>query len=574
MMPSFFIETKSLSKITCYSLLILVSLLLFLPGVANLPVIDRDEAHFAQASRQMVQTGQYFQIRFQDKTRFQKPPGINWLQAASVNLFSDGDASIIWPYRIPSFLGALLSVLLTFFFARRFVSETAALLAAGFLAIALLMVVEAHMSVIDTSLLSSVVLMQGALWIIYQRGIENKPVHWGWAIVFWLAMAYGLLLKGITPLVGILSVTALCVIERRVNWLRGLHIVWGPILFLSVSILWLMLLNAAENSNYLLQMIHKDLLPKLQGGHESHGQPPLFHLAILPLTFWPASLFLWQGGVYAVKNRQQPVVRFLLAWIIPTWVFFEIMPTKLPQYVLPTFPAIALLCALAVLNADKLLKPGKWLHLLQILWGILSIGLALALAALPLLLMNEITTASVLLFCTISMPSVVGVYFAWHGLYRRASLIVLLSALLSFPLIFYVVLPQLKPLWISRNVAQLINKQNLTYSNPLLVIGYSEPSLVFYLNTKHVIFVEGNDEVMLQNYPNSVLLIDQASFAKMIKNHPDSFVLGRTKGYNYNKGRWVELLLVGRTEKSSLNVLPSKDAAVAEMMYLITQTHL
>ena len=72
-------------------------MILFLPGVANLPVIDRDEAHFSQASRQMVQTGQYFQVRFQEKTRFQKPPGINWLQAASVNLFSDGQATQIWP---------------------------------------------------------------------------------------------------------------------------------------------------------------------------------------------------------------------------------------------------------------------------------------------------------------------------------------------------------------------------------------------------------------------------------------------------------------------------------------------
>ena len=70
-------------KLNNYLLLGLFSLLIFMPGIAKMPVIDRDEAHFAQASRQMLQTGNYFQIRFQRIPVLQKPPGINWLQAAS-----------------------------------------------------------------------------------------------------------------------------------------------------------------------------------------------------------------------------------------------------------------------------------------------------------------------------------------------------------------------------------------------------------------------------------------------------------------------------------------------------------
>ena len=261
---------------------------------------------------------------------------------------SNADANIIWPYRITSVFGALLSVVLTYFFARRFVGAPAAKLAAALLASSLLLVVESHMAVIDTSLLSSVVLMQGALWVIYQTGMENKRPHWGWALCFWLAMAYGLVLKGVTPLVGILSIFALCISERRVDWLRGLHLIGGLALFSTLSLLWIFLVNSAENSNYLLQMINKDLLPKLKGGHESHGKPPLFHLILLPRTFWPASLFLLPAGIYAVRHRHERVVKFLLAWLIPTWIFFELMPTKLPQYVLPTFPALALCCALAI----------------------------------------------------------------------------------------------------------------------------------------------------------------------------------------------------------------------------------
>lgn len=531
-----------MTRINPYLLLGLFSLLLFLPGISNLPVVERDEAHFSQATRQMIQTGEYFQIRFQDKTRFQKPPGINWLQAVFVQLFSDGERSSIWPYRIPSVIGALLSVWFAFFFSRRFVNERTALLASTFLASSLLLVVETHMAVIDASLLSSVVLMQGALWIIYSKGLNHKAVHWGWALIFWMAMAYGFVLKGVTPLVGVLSVATLCLLERRLDWLRELRIFCGLLLFLILSLAWLFLVNAAEHSNYLLQMVHKDLLPKLQGGHESHGKPPLFHLAILPLTFWPASLFLWQGVVYAYKQRQQKIVRFLIAWILPTWIFFEIMPTKLPQYVLPTFPAIALLLALAIEQRSE--KPGKWLHTLQFLWGLLTIGLAAGLLILPYLLLGYFTTSAIALFIGVGGLGVVCVRFAWKGAYSKASFFVLLTALITFPLTFSMLLPQLKPLWISYNVAQLINRDNISEENPLLVVGFSEPGLVFYLNTKHVLFTDGETALAnMKRNKNSVLLISEHDMVPIAEQMPFT-ILGYVNGYNYSKGKWIKLILI------------------------------
>ena len=98
----------SLKTLNAYLLLTLLCLALYLPGIFTVPVVDRDEAHFAQATKQMLETGNYFQIRFQDKTRFQKPPGINWLQALSVKVFSSTESTAIWPYRIPSVLGGYL----------------------------------------------------------------------------------------------------------------------------------------------------------------------------------------------------------------------------------------------------------------------------------------------------------------------------------------------------------------------------------------------------------------------------------------------------------------------------------
>lgn len=552
-----------LSKIRPYLWLGLLSLLVGLPGLAHLPVVDRDEAHFAQATRQMLQTGHYFQIRFQDETRFQKPPGINWLQALSVHALSTADSTKIWTYRLPSLLGALLSVGFTFFFSRRFVGESVAFLAAVFLACSLLLVVETHMAVIDASLLFSVVLMQGALWVIYHATRKNLQPHVGWALLFWLAMAYGLVLKGVTPLVGLLSVAALCVMERRVAWLKGLRLVRGLLLLTLISVLWLTRLNAAEHSNYLMQMLHKDLLPKLQGSHESHGQPPLFHLFLLPITFWPASLFLWQGSVYAFRERYQPIVRFLLAWIIPTWIFFELMPTKLPQYVLPTFPAIAMLCALGIYALPPRGRAGRWLSMAQGGWGLLSVGLALSLCSLPYLLMSDWFLSGILLVFGVSVVSTGCIYFVRQGQYRLASVGVVLLAMITYPLIFSSILPQLKPLWISRNVAQLVQDAPFSEQNPLVVVGYAEPSLVFYLNTKQVVFVNNINAAAvirqqtkaLSLFPRLVetqeshcqpvrLLADVESVPQLMHDLPNLMVLARTTGYNYNKGRWVNLVLL------------------------------
>src|SRR5437868_13215992 len=100
------------------AVLLVVALVAFLPGFFNIPPIDRDEARFAQATKQMVESGDYIDIRFQDEVRYKKPIGIYWLQAAVVKraeaLGFQHAPTTIWLYRIPSFIGAISAVLLTY----------------------------------------------------------------------------------------------------------------------------------------------------------------------------------------------------------------------------------------------------------------------------------------------------------------------------------------------------------------------------------------------------------------------------------------------------------------------------
>src|ERR1700693_2798567 len=96
-----------------YALLVGLCLFLYLPGISSIPPLDRDEARFAQATRQMLETGDFLQIRFQDEARNRKPAGIYWLQALSVSALSNPEATAIWTYRVTSILGGMAAVLLT-----------------------------------------------------------------------------------------------------------------------------------------------------------------------------------------------------------------------------------------------------------------------------------------------------------------------------------------------------------------------------------------------------------------------------------------------------------------------------
>ena len=128
------LDFAAASHMRAIALLIVCGALFFLPGFFNIPPVDRDEARFAQATKQMVETGDFVDIRFQDEVRYKKPVGIYWLQAAAVETATKlglPNAQVrIWLYRVPSLLGAIGAVLLTYWAALPFVTRRGAIIAA------------------------------------------------------------------------------------------------------------------------------------------------------------------------------------------------------------------------------------------------------------------------------------------------------------------------------------------------------------------------------------------------------------------------------------------------------------
>src|SRR3954452_8239470 len=221
------IDFVTLSHRRAAAFLVLCGLVLFLPGFFNIPPIDRDEARFAQATKQMVETGDFVDIRFQDEVRYKKPVGIYWLQAAAVETASAMGlprAPVrIWLYRVPSLIGAIGAVLLTYWTALPFVTRRGGILDGLMLCSSVLLGAEARLAKTDAMLLLAVVAAMGALARVYlswQRGEDPVRPPWASPAIFWTALAAGILLKGPLILMFIvLTIATLAILDRSSAWL-------------------------------------------------------------------------------------------------------------------------------------------------------------------------------------------------------------------------------------------------------------------------------------------------------------------------------------------------------------------
>src|SRR3984885_3353509 len=209
--------------------LLLISLCLFLPGFFQIPPVDRDEAYFAQATKQIIETGDYVDIRYQADVRYRNPGGIYWLQAAVVNtaraLGLRDALTTIWLYRVPSLIGAVGAVLATYWCALAFVSRRGAVLAALMMMTSTILGVEARLAKTDAVLLFTVVLAMSVLARVYLAPRRNDPLPGlGLLAVFWTALAVSILVKGplILMVVG-LAAASLCILDRSARWLLALR---------------------------------------------------------------------------------------------------------------------------------------------------------------------------------------------------------------------------------------------------------------------------------------------------------------------------------------------------------------
>src|SRR6202043_2409701 len=305
-LPRAFWPTKGLASVFDFAvssnrravfMLVTLSLIAFLPGVFQIPPIDRDEPHFAQKAKQMIETGDYVDTRFQGEAHYTKPVGMYWLQAATVKAaeaFGVPDARLsIWLYRLASLFRPVGAGLGTYCGALPFVDRRGAALAALMMVGSTLLGVEARLARADAMLLFTVVAAMSVLARAYLFSRDDKIARPGWVLltVFWTALAAGILVKGlvIVMIVGLTAAT-LSIIDRSIRWLQELRPLYGVLWLVVLALPWFIAIYARTGSAFLLNAVVHDTLGKIANSQESHSGPPGYYVVLFFATFFPACI--------------------------------------------------------------------------------------------------------------------------------------------------------------------------------------------------------------------------------------------------------------------------------------------
>lgn len=524
-----------------YGLLTLIALAFFVPGIASLPPSDRDESRFAQATKQMVETGDYIDIRFQDAPRHKKPAGIYWMQAAAVHL--TGIADEIWVYRMPSLIGAVLAVLLTAAIGGMLFGPGTGFGAGLVMASSVLLNVEARIGKTDAMLLAATLAALACLIRVLQ--MRERPAASAYG--FWAALGLGFLIKGPIPFLPVVGLAAAeSWRQRSFGWVATLRPLTGLLIFAALAAPWFVAITIISDGGFFAESVGKDLAAKVASGQESHGAPPGLYLALAPLTFWPFSLLGLIALPWIWRSRARAEVWMLLGWAVLTWAIFEATPTKLAHYVLPAYPALAILAVAALADGDW---PARWWRWLCFgLWALITVALGLAM---PVLAINTgITGFDPFWFSgVILLPAL---WAAWKlavgaGAGRHLTVWLVCAGLFT-GVVFGRFLPGLHPVFVSPKLAAMLPDRPGCETPFLASAGYSEPSLVFLTGTRTKLVGGAAAADHLAAEPAcGVAAVEQrqlkAFLDRVAENGQKVTAAGALDGFNYARGKRVLITL-------------------------------
>src|SRR3954468_19285118 len=530
--------------------LLVCGLLYFLPGFVNIPPIDRDETRFAQATKQMVETGDYVDIRFQDDVRYKKPVGIYWLQSAVVETASKlglQRAQIrIWIYRIPSLIAAIGAVLMTYWTALGFVTRRGAVLAALIMCSSVLLGAEARLAKTDAVLLLTVIAAMGAMSRVYlswQRGEDPAHPPWSWPIIFWTALAGGILIKGPLILMFVaLTIGTLAILDRTAVWLWRLRPVWGLTWLLVLVLPWFIAIFWRAGDTFFVDSLGGDMLSKI-AAQESHGAPPGTYLLLFWVTFWPGAPLAGLAAPAVWRARREPGAQYLLAWLLPSWIVFELVLTKLPHYVLPLYPAIAILTVGAlerrVLSRSWLVRGAAWWFAVPAIASVIAIVGAIALTRQPVFLAWPFVAAALIF----------GLLAWWlyeDNRAERSLLNAVVAAMFLAAAIYGVIVPSMTPLFPSSEIARAL--RNVVCVGPkAAAAGFHEPSLVFMTGTSTLLTDGSGAADFLGQGSCRFAVVEQRSeraFAQRAEAIGLRYnVADRIDGYNISQGRAISIAI-------------------------------
>lgn len=461
---------------------------------------DRDEPRFARAAVEMLDSGNWLVPTFNGELRANKPVLVYWLMAGSIHVFGHSELAV----RLPSIVCMGLSALLSHLIARRLLGRRIALIALLIFASMLMPLYIGTAATADAALLAGMLL---AVWGLV-RIFTSERVRARDVVLLGAGLAWAQLAKGpvglAVPL--IVALGAACVLGLQgIARPRGL---WPAVADASLAsvvvfLMWFVPADLASGGMLAASSVQDHLVAHVTTAKEGHGGSGFWgYLLLLPAhvgslvvgTFpWnmqlPAAVgVLLSGRTFAAvggtSTRHAVARAVLLGWTVGAFLLFSLWATKLPHYILPMLPALAM--AMAVMIDARMrgmlsdvqrgsIRAGTWLGVVMaVLLAAALVALAVLLAATPIVWAAAITAPPLLAFAALAVW--------WQGKedLRRMVWLSATGVGLLLVLLALVVLPAFEPLKLSRPLAQAVQEAGLGHL-PVYTCGYDEPSLIFYL---------------------------------------------------------------------------------------------
>jgi len=357
-----------------WALIIAVALIWF-SNLEYRTLIKPDEGRYAEIPREMVASGDWTTPRLNDLKYFEKPPLQYWATAVAYTVFGEHQ----WTSRLWAGLTGFAGIFLVWFAGIRLFGREAGAYAALLLGSSLLYVLIGHINTLDMGVTFFITLSIVALLVGQTRVVKSEQRNW--MLLAWAAMALAVLSKGLMGIV--LPGAALfiyCVAERDFSVLKRMHWLPGLAVFLLIAAPWFYLVMKA-NPEFFDRFFIYEHYTRFTTKELGRYQPWYYFIPILLIGSLPWTLLMFDSLSRAWRRGRQPgrlfnAERFLLIWAVFIYLFFTVSGSKLPSYLLPMFPAMALLMGsrIAVMRERTLLWQVAPMVLVALVWLVLALN--------------------------------------------------------------------------------------------------------------------------------------------------------------------------------------------------------
>ena len=318
--------------------LIAICLILFFFNLGDRALWDIDEGMHAATSKDMVLTGDWLTPQYNGEKFYDKPPLHNWLVAISFLIFGFTEFAA----RLPAALLGLGCVMVTYLMGRRIFGPTAAFLSALILATSAEYFVLSRVVVHDISLAFFITLALALFYLGYQNERHRRRLF----LLGYAAMGFSVLAKGpVGVLLPVMIIGLFLIFKRQLRFLKQMQVGWGILILLAVAAPWYVLISL-KDPEYVGYFFIKQNLGNFFAKEVRHPEPFYYYIPVLMGGMFPWSTFLPLALFRGVRARgmiYNDGTLFALIWFAAVFIFFSIASSKLGTYILPLFPAAALL---------------------------------------------------------------------------------------------------------------------------------------------------------------------------------------------------------------------------------------